>query len=64
MMPICAWEHCRKVSAKRIYVSTPNEGDVIWWKKGRDVFLCEKHYAKLLKKLQIVEDEDDSVSEG
>lgn len=43
MMPFCSWRRCKRVGLKKVDVKVEFEHP----------YLCEKHYAKLLKLLGI-----------
>ena len=54
MMPSCIWGNCHKTAECKVRVTLPNSVDN-WWRTPNDVYLCEKHYKKLLNKLNIIE---------
>ena len=56
MMPNCYHKNCRKVGELGVHISLPSSKDS-WWKQGQEIYLCKKHYDKLLKDLQIKESE-------
>lgn len=57
MMPECRWGRCKKVSEISIKLRLPHSKSLEWKNYGETIYLCEKHYRKLLKGLHVEEDD-------